>query len=224
MKVRLLPYYKDEIKGIDIEITGKDATVADYLDALDTYILAGDFIRLRDDTNHCEGCDTCCGERMPLTSIDVFDLKSKLSPELSMGQFFNRYTYVAVIGRNIDIMLARDFADKCILLDKEKKRCTQYEIRPLVCRTYICTLFSPRADRLRLEVVNTGEDQLVRQWLQCYQNGECVIHEEDNPRINLDDWQSDSWIGKSSYAKMLLQDILTPKLWSELTKKGENLV
>jgi Fe-S-cluster containining protein len=221
MKVRLLPYYKGEIKGIDVEISSKDATVVDYLEALDEYILTGDFIRLREGTTiHCEGCDTCCRERMPLTSIDAYELKRKLAANLSMGDFFNRYTYVAVAGRFIDIMLARDYEDECILLDKKKKRCTGYEIRPLVCRTYICTLFSPRADRLRTEVVNNGEDQLVSQWLQCYQNGDCVIHEADNPIIDIDDWRSNNWTGKNSYSEILLRDILSPTIWNELTKKG----
>lgn len=224
MKVQLLPYEYKGKKGVDIEIISENATVADYYEALDEYILNGEIMRFRSETDHCEGCDICCGERMPLTSIDVFQIKKELASELTLGDFFNKYTYVTVAGRVIDILLRRDLEDKCIFLDKKKKKCTRYAIRPLVCRMYICTLLSDRAERLRQELINSGEDELVRQWVECLQNGEVSINEAEDIDIRPEDWLENAWTDKHSYNEILLRDILSTELMKTLSKKGEQIV
>lgn len=220
MKIRFFPFWAGKEKGIDLEVLDPAASVADYADALNDYILSEDYKRFRSKTVHCAGCDECCGERMPLTSIDVLKLKEGLEPQLSLHDFFNRYTYITVSGRVIDITLSRDHEDKCIFLDKENKKCTQYGLRPLVCQTYICTLLSSRASQLRKAVINSGEDELVRQWLECRQNANCVIHEAAEEDIRNEDWQSNCWTKKTSFAEVLLREIVSERLWHKLYRKG----
>ncbi|MDX9872576.1 MAG: YkgJ family cysteine cluster protein [Clostridia bacterium] len=217
-KISLLPYVKNGHTGIDIQIVSPDAVVSDYLEALDGYILQGGFTRLRAETSQCEGCVTCCGERMPLTSIDAFMLQKALAPDLSLGQFLNRYAYVAVSGRMVDILLSRAADEQCLFLDRKDLRCAGYRDRPLVCRTYICAPLSPRAQKLRQEITNTGEDELVRLWVQGYLQGENQIHEAADPEVRPEDWSKSAWTGKTAYREVLLREILSPKLLADLMK------
>lgn len=216
MKLRLLPY--EQQRGLDIQVLSEETTVADFCDALDEFILNGKIARLRSKTEQCEGCDICCGERMPLTSLDILRLRSALDPQLSLGDFLNKYCYVSVSCRVVDILLKRDDEDRCIFLNKKTSKCSRYDLRPLVCRIYICTALSGRAERFRQELVNSGEDELVRQWLDCLQRGEVIFNEADDPDIRPEDWPENAWTNKISYADIRLRDILSPGLWNELSK------
>lgn len=223
-RVKALPYQAGSVRGIDLEICAADATVQDYVVAMDWYIMNAEMNRLRSETTRCEGCDICCRERMPLTSIDCLHIKRAVAPQLDWFGFFAKYTYVSLEKRAVDIVLSRDSQDACIFLDKEEKRCRHYEARPLVCRTYICTVFSPRAASLRQAIINTGEDELVRWWLNARQEGRLVVHEAQDPAIKAEDWPVNSWTGKTSFDQIQLQSIATANLWKKLWWKGEDLV
>lgn len=220
-KIKFFSFQKNGVMGIDVCVLSPDAAVSDYLEALDEYILNGELTRLRAAANQCEGCEICCGERMPLTSVDAFILKEALAPDLTLGQFLNRYTYTAVSGRLVDIMLSRDDEDKCLLLQRQDRRCSRYPFRPLVCRTYICAQLSARAKKLRQEITNTGEDELVRLWVEGYVRGENMIHEALEADVRPEDWAVSAWTGKQSYGDVKLAEILSAQLWQRL-QQGED--
>lgn len=222
--VEIAPYTGENLDGIDVLLYNDNATIADYTKALDAYILKGKFTRLRSNTGQCEGCNICCQERIPLTSIDVRRLKREIAPDLDLPQFFQRYTYITVEGRAVDITLARDCQDKCIFLDPHTHKCLIYEARPLVCRTYICTKLSPQASEMRDYLVNSGEDELVRIWWESGQEKGLVIHEADDPAVIGQDWPENVWTGKTNYEELKIKEILPDNLWEKVKKKGESCV
>lgn len=204
-------------REIDVIIHDSEASVADYFQALDNYILTGDYIRTRSTKSCCEGCDICCKERIPLTSVDVLVLKEKIAANMTMKEFLKRYTYVSIEGKSVDISLARDSQGICLFLDQEAGRCRHYEARPLVCRTYICTSFSKNASELRDIIVNGGEDELVRLWLATDDDAvNTVVHEAFEPDVDPKDWLTSVWTGKEAYAKIKLKDIIDLELWQRL--------
>lgn len=208
-------------KVIDVVIRDSEATVADYYLALEDYILQGDYTRSRSKKAGCEGCDICCKERIPLTSIDVMVLKRKAAPSMELKDFLKRYTYIYLEGKAVDISLARDSQGICLFLDQETSKCRHYEARPLVCRTYICTASSPDADELRNLIVNGGEDELVRLWLEQEFALETIFHEAWEPDIDPEDWLTSSWTGQEDYAGVKLKDIIPSELWHKLNRKGD---
>lgn len=224
-KIDILPYYKGDIIGIDVVVHDKWATVEDFTSSLDDYIIKGKLTRVRSSNTQCEGCDICCQERIPLTSLDVFRLNKTLNKGLDLNEFLKRYTYVYVSERAVDISLRRDIEEKCIFLDKSTGKCSHYLSRPFVCRTYICTLLSQRAEGLRNTIVNTGEDELVRLWLEAGRKEfeGPIMHEAYNPCVKEDDWCISHWTDKKDYNEVYIKDIVQPKLWNKLTE-GEKSV
>lgn len=220
-RVEFVPVNIKGKAGIDVVIHSAEATLAHYLWALEEYIETGAYQRMRAETMRCEGCDVCCQERAPLTSLDVYVLHKDLAPGLTLGEFFQRFTNVCVSGPMVDITLARQSDDKCIFLDRNTRRCLHYNKRPLVCRTYICAPLTSRARKLRDVIVNTGEDELVRLWFKSSVNGRLVIHEAWEPEINEEDWSENTWSGKMTSQEIFLKDILPSNLWNELHGKGE---
>lgn len=214
------PYRINSKNGIDIQIGNDNATVQDYYQALDEYILSGQYQRDRAITSNCEGCDICCQERIPLTSIDVLVLKEQVAPELAINDFLKRYGYININGPVVDISLARDSYERCLFLSSDTGKCRHYLARPLVCRTYICTPLSPRAKKLRLTVVNSGMDELVRLMLANAGEENYPVHEAEDPDVSCEDWTESIWTGKLLYSQIKLRDILTDQLWAEL-RKGE---
>lgn len=213
------PYHVNGKIGIDILVNSDEASVMDYCRALDEYILRGSFQRERAAAASCEGCDTCCRERIPLTSIDAVLLKAQLAPGLKLNAFLNRCGYISVRGPVVDISLGRDVFGTCLLLAKETGKCSRYPIRPLVCRTYICTPLSPRAEKLRETIVNSGMDELVRLMLADSGEGTYPVHEAEEPAINMEDWPAGIWTGKTDYSQLRIIDIAGEKLWRELKKR-----
>ncbi len=220
-RVEFIPVNIKGKTGIDVVIHSEEATLADYLSVLEEYIEKGTYQRMRAETERCEGCDICCQERIPLTSLDVLILQRALAPDMTLGEFLKRFTNVSISGPIVDITLARHGDEKCIFLNRDTRRCLHYNERPLVCRTYICSLLSNRAKKLRDIIVNTGEDELVRLWLRSPAHDGPVIHEAWDPEINEGDWSENSWSGKTAPQQVYLKDIVPANLWKELYKKGE---
>lgn len=208
-------------QALEVVIRDREATVADYCKALEEYILKGEYRRSRSPKTNCEGCDICCKERIPLTSVDVMVLKKKAAPELTLRDFLKRYAYIYLEGKAVDITLARDSRGSCLFLDPKTAKCRHYEARPLVCRTYICTPSSPDADELRDLLVNGGEDELVRLWLELEDAVLTIVHEAWEPDIDPEDWRESFWTGKQDYAALKLAEILPAGLWQRLTRSGE---
>ena len=79
LKVKLAHF--DDAVGYDIEITHINATIQDYLDGLNHF--------QENYVESCKGCDGCCYERIPLTSIDV--LKYLEDPDIASQLKNNSY-------------------------------------------------------------------------------------------------------------------------------------
>ncbi|MHB8172259.1 MAG: YkgJ family cysteine cluster protein [Thermincolia bacterium] len=216
MDIEPILIYTKSGNGFDLKIKSEKATLQGYLDVINQFIEKAELTRTRQKVTTCEGCPSCCSERIPLTSIDVEILRNGLG-RLGFADFINRYCHVVVDGPTVDIMLATKITGECILL-QEDGRCAQYPYRPLVCQTFICCPTSPKADKLRESVVNMGEDELVRRWFTegLSPNGELIIHEAWNPELNRDDWQVNPFSGKNCYQDILLIDICSDKLWKSL--------
>ncbi|RJQ31621.1 MAG: YkgJ family cysteine cluster protein [Peptococcaceae bacterium] len=201
------------VTGYDVLIRNEGASVRDYLNAINMAITTLPLQRTRRRARHCRACDHCCAERAPLTAIDCLLLK-KVLEEPDLNTFINRHTTVTVKGPVVDITLKQDDEGRCIFLNHKKKTCRVYEARPFVCQTFICSPASRRALELREEVVNKGEDELVRLWFKT----NMVVHQAHNPRPNPVDWPPTPFTNKSCYSSILLKDVLSPGLWQKLTR------
>lgn len=207
------------VNGYDVRVADPTASVQDYLDAVNAAIDKGGLFRGRAERADCMGCDLCCAERVPLTSIDALRLRRHLAPGDSVTGFLRKSGYVFVDGAAVDITLGFDQRGRCCFLDKERRLCRVYAHRPLVCQTFICCPQTRRARKLRECIVNRGEDELVRMWL--LENGNRDIRPLINesvgrPAATLDDWPPGPFSGKTAFAEVLLQDVCPPKLWREM--------
>lgn len=207
------------VKGYEVIVHDEQATVQDYLDNLNEFIEAGALTRTRGDSSFCKGCDACCHERIPLTLVDVKELKQAVDhQEGPINSTVSRHCHVTVEGAAVDIALAGGVDGQCIFLSEETGCCTIYNHRPLVCQTYICCPTSKAAKQLRSLIVNLGEDELVRTWLREIEEGlgTLVIHEAYDPEIDLQDWQENKFTGIYKYADLRLIDLCPKTLWEDL--------
>jgi len=207
-KVRVfLINFDDQSLGYDLEICDQDATVGDYMAALDDFAAA----HLAD----CRGCDACCWERAPLTSVDIGPLSTLLPPSpypahAVVEAFATLFISKDKVG---DIYLKRGHDNACIFLDKKAKRCLDHQERPFVCRTHFCLPKTRRAQALRGAIVNMGENELIRLLLAEEASGakELIgnsLAKKDYPLCPIS--------GISQYQDMPIRLIASPALWREL--------
>lgn len=219
MKVEIfLKHFGDEI-GYDIRVVDPLATVQQYLDALNTFILNEKFSRTRAITSLCEGCEHCCSERIPLTSIDVIRLwQSQPQVGSTIPQILDYFGEVADLGPGYDVTLKRLANNTCKLLNVESGRCTIYQHRPLVCQTFICCPSSLRAQQLRSIIVNLGEDELTRLWSMDRMLAGEQIERPGHMSTGLGfSGQDNGFTGKTKYSEVLIRDLCHPALWQQLS-------
>lgn len=74
----------------------------------------------------CSNCGECCTEFVPLTKSEYKNIKEYLKrhPEITNEQ------HITPEGLHV----------LCPFRDRENKRCKIYEVRPFVCRRFICNL------------------------------------------------------------------------------------
>lgn len=212
--------YGHEI-GYDVQVNDDYASVQDYLDALNDGIGRLSLTRARNSVDFCAGCDLCCSERAPLTWIDVVNLNMLLNdgqPISNLQDLLGKISYIAIDGPVIDIMLRREQDNRCIFLNKEKKTCSIYQHRPLVCQAFICAPSSYRASWVWEEIVNKGEDELVRKWLlECRSQGRKPVYNRgNNVSYRFSDWKPNPFSGKDSYGEIMIKDLCPPRLWKLL--------
>lgn len=184
--------------GYDVQVADREATVGDYLTALQRALAGYCFYRSRN-PGGCRGCDLCCADRAPLTILDgnLFrhtgwnKVESREREEAgAVLQWVGQYAWITVTGQAVDITLQRDEDGKCLFLDRVTRLCRVYPYRPLVCRTFICSPRSRRAARLHEAVINAAEDALVRYLLLAARSRGSAfpVHEAVNPAIDIRDW------------------------------------
>lgn len=209
-RVRVFPFRKGGANGYDLSVTSPDATVEDYLVAVDSALRRLPLTLSRNASMRCQGCAACCEERVPLTSIDLLQLTRRSGPN---DDLFTQVADVVVKGRTVDIVLKRNEQGRCLFLDAAKGLCRVYRSRPLVCRTFVCCPVSARARELRGAVTNAGEDELVRLWLE---------KQPPPPGIIRADWYPGVFTGRLSYKEVRLRDLVQPSLWRRLFEKRKS--
>lgn len=219
MKVKV---FKSKVgEKYDLEVLHPLATVQDYLDAINEFIE-------KNFSPPCKGCDECCWERIPLTSIDVFNYikeqgeRLKLDKQWPLLDFLTKHTYIYVDGGAVDISLGFTMEGACKFLNQTERICSSYTSRSLVCQSFICMESTHRAQTLRSELVNKGMDELVRLWLLQSRQAKrkLQMHEQYQASPVLEDYPSNAFSEKNRYEEVLIKEICTPKLWNKLTAKG----
>lgn len=204
----------DGKQGYDIRVNDPEATVQDYIDAVERFIADNRMHRGRKPVQEsCYGCDLCCRERIPVTLIDALNLTDRTITETLTSKM-----HVLVDGQVVDITMGLDETGSCRNLDADRGLCRDYQRRPLVCRTFICCPATRKARQLREEIVNMGEDELVRTWFSlCEETGSLIIHEGCSPDPCPDDYAETPFFQAAGYHQVKLRDICSPGLWRELT-------
>lgn len=213
--------------GYDLEVINREASVQDYLDALNRAVEELPLTRSRKNVPRCSGCDLCCAERAPLTWIDALRLGEHLGGGAgNLLRLLDRVGYIVVDGPVVDITLRREEDGVCAFLDRERRLCTIYPARPLVCQTFICCPGTSRAAVVRQWVVNLGEDELVRRWLlQARERGEEPrFNEGYRPGLRIADWRPNAFSGREQYHQVLLRELLPPGVWKQVYRPATGRV
>lgn len=142
--------------GCQMNIHNDQATIADFLAAMDYF--ASTYLA------DCYGCDGCCHERAPLTSIDILKLAKIVdSSDYPAHQVIKSFGDIYVDNNGIvDITLRRTKNGSCNLLCQTDKFCLAHDQRPFVCQSHFCIARSDEIEQLRQTIVNHGENELVR--------------------------------------------------------------
>ena len=214
-RVEAVPIMINGQAGYDIRVIDPDATVQDYLDAVNYFIETAKCYRFSNsEAESCFGCDLCCQERIPVTIIDVLNLSEC---QKGIEQTVNSLLHVYVEGRIVDITMGLDDSGRCRFLDRARGVCRNYSKRPLVCQTFICCPSTRNAKKLREEIINTGEDELVRAWFKMTdKKGNLIIHEGAFPSPDAGDYPKTPAAGATSYESVKLRDICSPVLWRKI--------
>jgi len=199
---------KDGLAGYDLCLLDPSLSVTGYLDALADFFA----VYLAD----CRGCDGCCYERVPLTSLDIGPLAALLPPNpYPAGAVLSAFACLRLNKEGAaDIYLRRGEDGACLFL--KEKICTIYQARPFVCRSHFCLKKSPRAEALRGAIVNPGMDQLIRTLLEEKEAGSGFLLEK---QLDPADYPANAFAGKSSYQELSFAEVLPEDLMRELCLK-----
>jgi len=214
--VEKVKFYLKELEpgcwGIDVQILDENATVADYLDSLNRF--------QEEKVAPCEGCSGCCWERAPLTAPDIFVYGDALfdgePAARPVRRFIKNYGIVYAKDGLVDIIIRRGEDSACIFLDQEKQRCKHHRLRSLVCQSYVCLPLTLRAKELRSQIVNEGENELIRRYYQEFDGEEPVIHEGDNKPVNWRLYEGRGFKDKESFDQVYIKEVIDEDLFKRL--------
>lgn len=183
----------------DVKINSDEATLSEYVEALDNF--------LDEKVAPCLGCDNCCYQRIPLMLPDIYDYAG--FAQEAVGEFLGAKAVIAKEGLALDIRLKQVEDEACVFLDSQEQRCTDHIHRSLVCHTYVCLPQTLRAREMREYLINQGEDALIAQLFNWNLLAEFADLQHNYP-------VKENWQGKT-YQEILLKEVLSPKLWAALT-------
>lgn len=152
-----LTEFEGGIFGYDVQVTTADATVGDYLTALEDFQAR----TLAD----CKGCDGCCHERAPLTLADFYYSEYYQQGGREIAAWLSEMANLQFFGAAADLTIRRTADGACHLLDAVQKCCAKHQFRTFTCRSHCCLPKSERAEALRAAIINAGEDELLRRLL-----------------------------------------------------------
>ncbi len=145
------------IFGYDVQVMNENATVGDYLAALEDFQTK----TLAD----CKGCDGCCHERAPLTLADFYYSEYYQQGGRKIAAWLAEVADLQFFGQAADLTIRRTADGACHLLDAAAKCCARHQYRTFTCRSHCCLPKSERAEALRAAIINAGEDELLRRLL-----------------------------------------------------------
>lgn len=110
---------------------------------------------------NCSKCPAyCCSyDRIHVTKRDVLRLAKHF--KISYTQAERRYTKMAPDGRVLRQQKDHIFKQVCQFLDPEERRCTIYNARPHVCRTYPDSLRCGYYDFLSFERQRQDDKEFI---------------------------------------------------------------
>lgn len=76
----------------------------------------------------CSGCGACCSTYLPITQKELKVLKAWVKKNRYKPS--NSYAPANIRGRSLDLT--------CPFLNKDTGKCDVYDIRPTICREFIC--------------------------------------------------------------------------------------
>lgn len=201
-----------EVMGCDLKITDESATLEDFMEALDAF--AAQYME------DCRGCDSCCKERAPITSLDIAALSTLLADTpYPAHEVCRAFAEVTVEDGITDFAFRRPQNGACINLDPEKRICKHWMQRAFVCRSHFCLPRSPRIQDLREEIVNAGENELTRLLLAEEANGApTLLGKPLASLIDPSDYETTPLAGYTSAKDVILKQVLSPELWQELIR------
>lgn len=195
--------------GYDIKLADREVTVGEYLETMNDFIESGQVERLWPRGRHeCRGCDLCCHEPLPVTSVDVYNICQATGTD---AREVFRYLWVEARGNNIDITLRRGDEENCVFLNPATGTCSIYKYRPFTCQTYICCQTSARVELLRSRVVNLGMDELIRSSIQTFKEtgGKLPVDLSEGAVVRGSDWAKNCFTGQTDYQAIRLRELLT---------------
>ncbi len=196
--------------GYDLKICSDDATLADYLTALEAFAA--------ENLSDCLGCDGCCHERAPLTSLDIPTL-ALLLPDSNFPAHQVAENFTQIIHNSdgaIDITIKRKANGACAFLDETNKCCAIHQNRPFVCRSHFCIPKSPQAQGLRSVIANFGTDEFIRFLIEEEAQGASPVLPQN---IDKKDYPPTALDKKICFDEVVLHQILPPELWQRLRQK-----
>ena len=91
----------------------------------------------------CIGCGSCCSNFLPMTKNEIKDIKRYI-----------KKNNIRECRHFIPAVTVFDMTCPFLDISKPDKRCTIYEHRPMICRTFICNCPPSKADHGVLETMS----------------------------------------------------------------------
>ena len=207
--------FGQETLGCSLRINDDTATLADFLEALDLF--SQDYLA------DCRGCDGCCYERAPLIAADIPALAALLpASDYPAHAVCTVFAELIIDKRGTaDIYLRRGYNSGCCLLDQGNKICSAHMSRAFVCRSHFCIPRSLPFENFREEIVNDGENALIRLLIAEEENGAPALGKQKlKTLLNPEDFPPNPQSGKQSYADISLRACLSTDLFEKIKKEG----
>lgn len=205
----------NSLPGFDVRFTSPKVTLGQLLEEINRFYAEDGLPRLwPEDRNDCRGCDLCCHEPLPITSIDADLIRDYL--RLDAAGLFG-HLWVEEQDHAVDITLRRGKGGRCTFLSMEGT-CRIYPVRPFACQTYLCCRTSDNFENLRSQVINTGMDELVRSSIEVFrQQGRSLpVNQGRTSRVVASHWLCNCFTGKNRYDQIRIIKVLSSDLWRSM--------